>query len=444
MPTPRPTPIHRRPRSRRGDPPATPNDTNTGTRRVAIYVRRSTDDEHQPFTIDAQLTALTSYVNSQPGWMLAGDPYSDDASGAILDRPGLQRILTAAKAGRFDVLLVYRVDRFSRRLSDLLDLLNELDEAGVAFCSATESFDTSTAIGRMLMQLLGVFAEFERSTIVDRVINGMTTKASKGKWAGGTRPYGYRVQPDTHTLTPHEDEAPILREIYRLYTQQRLGTRAIATELNHRGIPNRVGKPWSGLTIGRILTNPAYLGAIAYRDVYVPDAHPALVDQATWQRAHDIATTRAQANTHRALSDSTYHLTGLITCPTCGTKYIGTSATGRSRTYRYYTCFSRVRYGPAGCTSPRLAAPELDAATLQALRDFYTHADTLIADAITRAQRHHHDTHADRHGELQAITTQIAAKTAAISRYHTAFEAGTMDEHEAPRVSWRLVYPACS
>src|SRR5207237_5066635 len=111
-------------------------DVPTGPRRVAVYLRRSTDDEHQPFSITAQDTALASYVTIQPGWTLVAK-FSDDASGATTGRPGLQQALRAARAGRFDVLLVYRVDRFSRRLSDLLGLLNELDEAEVAFASAT-------------------------------------------------------------------------------------------------------------------------------------------------------------------------------------------------------------------------------------------------------------------------------------------------------------------
>ena len=413
-------PKRRRARSGLGDAP-------TGTRRIALYLRRSTDDEHQPFSIDAQLTALTSYVASQPGWVLIGEPYTDDASGATTDRPGLQRALRAARAGRFDVLLVYRVDRFSRRLSDLLDLLAVLDDADVAFCSATEPFDTSTSIGRMLVQLLGVFAEFERETIIDRVINGMSAKAGKGKWTGGTRPYGYHVNRETHKLVPHDTEAPILREIFRLYTNNRIGTRAIAAELNRRGIPNRTGKRWSGLTIGRILDNPAYTGDIAYRDVYVQDAHEALVDRDTWQRARAIAEARSDAHTQRAMSESDYHLTGLITCPQCGKKYIGTSAKGRNRLYHYYTCFTRIRYGTNSCDGPRLVAPATDAATLQALLDFYTRADTLIGDAITRAQRHHRDSHADRHGELDAIDTQIKTKTAAVARYLTAFENATMD-----------------
>jgi len=409
-------------------------DVPTGPRRVGIYLRRSTDDEHQPFSIGAQETALGSYVTTQPGWTLVAT-FTDDASGATTDRPGLQQALRAARAGRFDILLVYRVDRFSRRLSDLLDLLSELDEAGVAFASATEPFDTSTSIGRMLVQLLGVFAEFERETIIDRVTKGMATKASKGKWPGGTRPYGYYVDRETQKLVPHPEEAPHLREIFRLYVEERYGTRAIAHELNRRGVSNRTGKPWSGHTIMRILANPAYAGDIAYGEVYVEDAHEPLISREIWQRACAIGTARADAHTQRALSDTGYHLTGLITCPDCGHKYIGTSATGRNRTYRYYTCFSRVRYGTHGCQAARLPADQADTAVLQALCDFYTQAGDLITDAITRARARHRDGHADRRAEHAAILAQIKAKEAAIDRYHAAFEKGTMDDTTAgPRL----------
>jgi site-specific DNA recombinase len=165
--------------------------------------------------------------------------------------------------------------------------------------------------------------------------------------------------------------------------------------------------------------------------VYVEDAHQSLIDRETWQRACAIAAARASGQNQRALSGSDYHLTGLITCPDCGHKYIGTSATGRHRTYRYYTCFSRVRYGTHGCQAARLPADQADAAVLEALCDFYTQAGDLIADAVTRAQARHRDSHADRHAEHGAILAQIKTKEAAIERYHQAFENGTMDDATA-------------
>lgn len=183
--------------------------------RVGIYTRRSTDDEHQPHSIEAQDERLKSYVDSQPGWHVAMR-FSDDASGATTDREDLRRALAAASAGLIDVLLVYRVDRFSRNLRDMVTLLDELDQYGVVFRSATEPFDTATPMGRMLVQMLGMFAQFERDTIIDRVINGMERKAAKGLWKGGRRPFGYQVDRTTWTLTQDHTEAPIVRLIFHL------------------------------------------------------------------------------------------------------------------------------------------------------------------------------------------------------------------------------------
>jgi site-specific DNA recombinase len=189
-----------------------------GPRRIALYIRRSTDEDHQPFSLEAQETKPRAFVASQPGdWQIV-TVYSDDASGATADRPKLQQALAAARAGRYDMLLVYRVDRFSRSLRDLTTLLDELAETGVVFRSATEPFDTSTPVGRMLVQMLGVFAEFERETIIDRVIAGMERKAAKGLWTGGSRPFGYWVDRDADKLIIDPGEAAIVRLIFDLYT----------------------------------------------------------------------------------------------------------------------------------------------------------------------------------------------------------------------------------
>ncbi|GGK41731.1 hypothetical protein GCM10010124_38170 [Pilimelia terevasa] len=399
-------------------------------RRVAIYTRRSTDEDNQPFSIDAQRGGLHRHVDTRDDATIVAE-YSDDASGATLNRPGLQNALRAARAGRFDILLVYRLDRLSRRQRDLLKLLADLDEVGVAFESATESIDTSSSVGKLNIQMLGMFAEFERNTIIDRVKAGTAAKAAKGRWVGGRTPYGYTVDRDTQKLTPCSDEEFVVREVFRLYVECRLGTRAVADELNQRGLTTRAGKPWSGAIIGRILDNPAYAGDIAYRDVYVPDAHPALIDRDTFTKAQAIADARTDRTTHRAMSDSDYYLTGLIRCPACGNRYIGTAATGKTRRYRYYTCYHRIRYGTNGCQARRLPADILDQLVLDALADFYAKADTLLAAALQRAHDQHHQDAAHQRQELDALTTQIRAKNTAIDKYLTAFETGTLDDTTA-------------
>jgi site-specific DNA recombinase len=140
--------------------------------------------------------------------------------------------------GRYDILLVYRVGRFTRRIRDLVTLLDELERAAVSFRSATEPFDTSTPAGRMLVQMLGVFVEFEREIIIDRVINGMERKASKGKWTVGTEPFGY-IRDAEHRLVAIDDEITIVKLIFHLYTRRRLGCRAIAAQLNERNLLRR-------------------------------------------------------------------------------------------------------------------------------------------------------------------------------------------------------------
>jgi site-specific DNA recombinase len=427
----------RTPPRRRGRAARPTDDTaeRTGPCRVAVYIRRSTDDEHQPFSLDAQRAALQRHVNGKDGWTIVAE-FEDDASGATTERPGLQKALQAARAGMYDVLLVYRLDRLSRSVANLLALITQLEGAHVRFSSATEPVDTGGPFGRMMLQQLAVFAEFERNIIIDRVKSGMAAKAGKGKWAGGTRPYGYNVDPDTHRLVVNPDEAPILRDVFRLYTEQRLGTRAIAQTLNARGVRSRTGKPWSGQNVNRILDNPAYTGDIAYGDVLVPDAHEPLIDRSTFAAAQKIIEARGDAQTQRAMSDSDYFLTGLLICPDCGQRYIGTSANGRTRRYRYYTYFTQTRYGKASpCKAPRLNADELDTLILAELNTFYARADTILIAVIRDALTHHAGTDADRHAELAAVAAQITTTENAINRYHTAFESGAMNDTTAgPRI----------
>lgn len=277
-------------------------------RQVAVYTRRSTDEEHQPYSIEAQTLRLDAYIASQPGWVKVAS-FSENASAKDTHRPGLHAALAAARSGRIDVLLVLKVDRFSRRQRDLVALVEELTGLGVAFVSATEAFDTSTPAGRAMLQMLGTFAEFEREMIIDRVVAGMERHAAAGRWPGGVRPDGYHLDPATKRLVVDEERAPVVREIFDLYTSKRLGTRAIANLLNERRARTRTGGPWSAHTIRWLLTNPAYLGQVTFRDTTVQNAHPAIIDPATFTAAERLLAARGEARTHRAANSSEYHLT---------------------------------------------------------------------------------------------------------------------------------------
>jgi site-specific DNA recombinase len=172
--------------------------------RVATYLRISTDEERQPYSLEAQAERLSGYIAVQSGWRLVLT-HSDRMTGKLLDRPGLQQALHDARAGRYDLLLVFKVDRLARSVSGLAKVLEELDAAGVAFRSASEPFDTTTAAGRMMVQMLGVFAEFEREMIVERTRMGLARKAAKGEWTGGRPPFGYRYDPAGRLLVPTRD-----------------------------------------------------------------------------------------------------------------------------------------------------------------------------------------------------------------------------------------------
>jgi site-specific DNA recombinase len=406
-----------------------------GDVRVGVYVRRSTDDEHQPYSIEAQDTRLASYIGSQPGWRQAAR-FADDASGATTNRPGLQRALAAARAGVIDVLLVYRVDRLTRSLRDLVTLLDNLDRAGVVFRSATEPFDTATAMGRMLLQMLGMFAQFERDTIIDRVIAGMERKAAAGKWKGGRRPFGYQVNPAASTLIPCQHEAAVVRLIFGLYTRDRLGARSIASTLNDRGHRTTTGGNWSAHQVLRVLSNRIYLGELTFRGITATGSHPPIIELAAFTEAQQILAARGEDHSKRAANGSDYLLTGLMRCPACGKAMIGTRAHGRSRVYRYYTCFTRVRYDAARCSAARLDADAVEHAVIAALACFYRDQHDLIADAITQAQASYAAGQDGRRAELTAAEHDLARTGTAIDRYLAAFENGTLDPEDlAPRLA---------
>src|SRR6266511_2844991 len=158
--------------------------------KIATYTRISTDEDRQPFSLGAQAERLEAYARSQDGWRIERR-FTDQASGATLDRPQLRRALAEAETGVYELLLVYRVDRLSRNVRQLAQIAEDLDRVDVALRSATEPFDTSSAAGKMMLQMLGVFAEFERTTIVERITAGMERAASQGRWVVGTTPFGY-------------------------------------------------------------------------------------------------------------------------------------------------------------------------------------------------------------------------------------------------------------
>jgi site-specific DNA recombinase len=392
--------------------------------RVATYVRISTDESMQPHSLAAQAQRLDAFVQSQDDWRIVRR-FEDKASGATVERPSLQRMLAEAEARRFDLLLVYKVDRLARSARGLTQLLEQLDAAEVGFRSASEPFDTTSAPGRMMVQMLGVFAEFERATIIDRVIADMERKASRGEWTGGSVPYGYRLDAERRHLKPDPAETPLIEEVFDRYARRLEGATTIARWLTDNGYRTKNNKPFNPQAVFTILRNRVYLGEIYYRGRHYEAPHPALIRSDLFERAQEILRQRGEDASLRRSNQSDYLLTGLVTCSRCGKRYIGAAATSKAGRYRYYVCISRQRYGRKHCDADSLRADELEDLLLDQLDDVL-HNKPLLCRAITEA---HAELNADR-PRRQAELTQLDSETkkveAALGRYFDAFEAGSL------------------
>jgi site-specific DNA recombinase len=414
-------------------PRATTPDT-TKPVRVATYTRISTDEERQPNSLEAQRVRLEAFVTSQPDWKIER-PYEDQFTGTVIDRPALTRLLRDARLGRFDVLLVYRVDRLARSIRGLAQIIDELDQAGVIFRSATEPFDTGTPAGRMMVQMLGVFAEFERALIVERITAGLERKAARGGWCGGQRPYGLNIAADRDRLERNPTEAPLVPVIFDQYVNQQAGSSALAGWLNEQGYRTKNGRLWTSQSVITILRNRAYLGEIYYRGNWYPAPHDPLIPTDLFDRAQGILTNRGEDRSRRRSNPTDYLLSGRVRCGRCGKPYIGTASHGRNGRYTYYTCFTRMRHGTSHCGNDRLPAERLEQAITRRLWQVLNDRE-LIDQAINETYENiaRHDEH--QQNELVVIQGKLAQTRAAMDRYFRAFETASMPEDTcAPRIA---------
>jgi site-specific DNA recombinase len=391
--------------------------------RVCLYTRISTDEENQPTSLHSQRERLQAFCTAQEDWRIVAHE-QDQGSGTKLDRPGVQRALAHAREGRIDLLLCYRVDRLSRKVRQLAQLAEELDSYGVVLRSATEPFDTGSAAGRMMLQMLGVFAEFEHATIVDRISAGIERRAKEGRWFGGRPPFGYTFSDEQRLLVPDPVKAPVVQRIFALYTRDRLGTIAIAEKLRTEQAP-APSAGWGHPAVHFILTNPTYTGKIRWRDKTFDGQHQPLIDEVTFARAQVILRERGDDVSRRRGNASDFLLSGLVRCGRCGRAYIGMSARGNGGTYHYYACTGRQKYGPKACRGERLPQQKLEQAVLRQLADVYREG-TLIGKALDEAAAKARQRRPALEHRLASIDAEIARAEQALERYFDAFEQGKL------------------
>ncbi|WP_297133725.1 recombinase family protein [Terrisporobacter sp.] len=356
------------------------------SKRVAIYCRVSTIEQAQEgYSVDEQRRRCIEYCEKEGHEVFKVYEDRGISGKNISGRPGLKDLLKDANAGKFDLVIVWKLNRISRRLIDILNIVDTLDKNKIAFRSLTESFETETPAGKLQLNIMGAIGEFERGTIAENVKMGMMARAKEGKWNGG-KVLGYDIveipsegkRRKETKLVINEKEAMTVRRIFELYSTGH-GYKATVNRVNQEGHRSKKGNPFATATIKEILKNPVYIGKIRYNlrqdwnekrrkninpnPILVDGEHEAIIDNETWEKVQIILKDRSK--THNRVYDSEFPLTGLLKCPVCGASMtIGRSyhkrKDGTRKVAEYYVCGNWKNKGTAVCNSNSIRAEVAD------------------------------------------------------------------------------------
>lgn len=311
--------------------------------KVGIYVRVSTQEQSQEgFSIPAQRERLLAFCQSQ-GWDVVEEYIEEGWSAKTIDRPQMQRMLSDVEEGKIELLLVYRLDRLTRSVLDLYTLLQTFEKHKVSFRSATEVYDTSTAMGRLFITLVAALAQWERENLGERVKFGMEQMVNQGKRPGAPAPYGYQ-RDDDGNLHIDEKEANTVRQVFDWFVSGH-GLETILSRLHEQNTPSPSGnKGWHINYVRYMLRNPVYIGKIRWGDAIGQGSHEPIIDEVTFKRAQEIIEERKTAPPSENVGR--YPLTGVLRCGKCGSKMSG-KIFNRNKKYEtvYYRCLGKVNQG---------------------------------------------------------------------------------------------------
>jgi site-specific DNA recombinase len=339
--------------------------------RCAIYTRKSSEEglDMEFNSLDAQREACEAYIASQKseGWVATRERYDDGGfSGGTLDRPGLKQLLADTDDGLIDVVVVYKIDRLSRSLMDFSKLVEVFDRNGVTFVSVTQSFNTTTSMGRLTLNILLSFAQFEREVIGERIRDKVAASRKRGIWMGGYVPLGYDVQ--DRKLVVNDTEAASVRRIFERFVQLGSAT-VLARDLRREGFRNKQGTLIDKGYLYRLLNNRVYRGEALHKGKAYPGEHDAIIDADLWERVHAILqeSPRKRANNSRAQTPAL--LKGLIFSDT-GAAMTPTSTKKGGKLYRYYVSMDVIRNRETGEENAplRLAAGMVEDAVVTEVR----------------------------------------------------------------------------
>ena len=337
--------------------------------RCAVYTRKSSEEGlEQAFnSLDAQREACEAYILSQraEGWLLVPDRYDDGGiSGGTLERPALRRLLADIEAGRVHTVVVYKIDRLSRALMDFAKLVEVFDRHAVTFVSVTQAFNTTTSMGRLTLNVLLSFAQFEREVIGERIRDKFAASRRKGMWMGGTVPFGYVVR--DRKLVIHEEQAATVRMIFERFNKIGSAT-TLAQALAREGVLTPRGKPIDKGFLYKLLTNRVYVGEAVHKGTAYPGEHQAIVTRSLWDKVHAVLQESPRKRAADTRTSAPALLKGLIFGPTgCAMSPTHTRKSGRL--YRYYVSQAVLKQGRDACPVGRLPAAEIEAAVIDQVR----------------------------------------------------------------------------
>ena len=368
-------------------------------KRCAVYCRVSSDERlDQEFnSIDAQKEAGHAYIASQraEGWIPVTDDYDDPGfSGGNTDRPALKRLLADIERGLIDIVVVYKIDRLTRSLADFAKMVELFDQRDVSFSAVTQQINSATSMGRLMLNVLLSFAQFEREVTGERIRDKIAAAKRKGMWMGGVPSIGYDVV--NRQLVINEAEAAVVRRIFEEMLTIGSPTQ-IAANLTAEGITTKAwttqeGQTRSGTRIDKkylhkLLRNRIYLGELSHKGNWYPGAHPPIIDQALWDKVAAVLAKDGHARSveTKIRSRTDALLRGLLYTPS-GERMYPTYSNKRGHKYHYYVSKSESRFGAPGKSYERLPAPEIEAAVVAQIRTVLTSPES-IASVVRHIQR---------------------------------------------------------
>ena len=356
--------------------------------RAAIYTRKSTEAglEQDFNSLDAQREACAAFIKSQAqeGWQLLAQHYDDGGfSGASLERPALQQLLSDSEADTVDIVVVYKVDRLTRSLTDFAKLVDLFDQHIVSFVSVTQQFNTTSSMGRLTLNVLLSFAQFEREVIGERIRDKVAQSKAKGIWMGGPVPLGYDL--GDRELLVNQKEADQVRQIFALYLETG-SVRALKTELDRRAMRTKVrpqrngrvtgGGPFSRGHLYRLLANPLYIGKLPHKDLLHDGKHDAIIEPDLWEKVQSqLAGNRRGCG--RTVAQHPSLLSGILSTGD-GHKFVPSHAVKKGKRYRYYIERRLVQGEGVGVKGARYAAPEVETAVIAIVQRFLADPTQLV------------------------------------------------------------------